>query len=530
MNLIDIGKLPIQGDNPAGYDVRAEDIYERLSTEINKRVTLTAGGVVDWALVVRLSQDILQNHSKDILVCSYLCIGLLNTSGLKGFAAGLHIFTDLLDNYWANLFPPRINGRINAIDWWINTVNEQLRKISAESWLEAEIEKLNQDFDALIKFFDEHEIERFSDIKVIQAACRGLVSAAKEVQTPTAETTSSPKTDENKAPEDNNQTSQSANAQSGSGSFTVEAVNLPDNINLGDIGRSLNPVFSALGKISDVINENQPTSYMLFRINRFCAWLNLSSIPTSDKDGKTFVPAPEEYIINYAKELYSGKKWPELLKFAEARVVQFCFWLDLSYYVYTALNNLNETGSATELAYETLILTKRLNGIEKLLFSNGMPFAEAETIEWIAGLGGSSGGEGGGNKLIGDDELWTSEVEEAKQLVDKGDLPLALSKLHYRIQSALSKRDQFLRILYFCQFVISAKHVNLAKPYIYELLDSCNKYQLEIWEPALVSEAYQLILSVARQKKVKFEDQEINDVLNRLTVIDPSGALKFHAK
>jgi type VI secretion system protein VasJ len=236
------------------------------------------------------------------------------------------------------------------------------------------------------------------------------------------------------------------------------------------------------------------------------------------------LPPPDEQQVQILNKLNQENNWLGLLKFAEARIIEFRFWLDLSYYAYKALSNLKQLATAQELAYEVLIYIKRLRGIEQLTFANGTAFANSETQAWLAELSQEVTPP---SAATSNDQELAREIEAAKQLITQGKLAAALNHLHTKLQASLSHRERFVRILYFCRFVDSIKQAELAKPYLTELLESSRTYQLDAWEPELVSRAYQLILSMARQKKLKLSDDLLQDTLNRLRIIDPVSSLKF---
>ncbi|MFA6412761.1 MAG: type VI secretion system ImpA family N-terminal domain-containing protein, partial [Syntrophales bacterium] len=112
----DLGKTPISEDSPAGQDVRNDPDFEALSREIEKMSSPTLSGTMDWNRVLQLSEDILTNKSKDLLVLSYFSVALLKTAGLRGFALSVKILRESLEAFWEDMFPvkKRMRGRKNA--------------------------------------------------------------------------------------------------------------------------------------------------------------------------------------------------------------------------------------------------------------------------------------------------------------------------------------------------------------------------------------------------------------------------------
>ena len=124
MDLLSLGKNPINDDQPSGAEVRYEPEFEELQAEIDKLSIPSASGGLDWQKVSDLAAKILAEKSKNLLVASYLAVSQVHLNQIDGLALGLNIIHDLLDRYWENLFPPkkRLRGRIGAIEWWVEKI------------------------------------------------------------------------------------------------------------------------------------------------------------------------------------------------------------------------------------------------------------------------------------------------------------------------------------------------------------------------------------------------------------------------
>ena len=131
--------------------------------------------------------------------------------------------------------------------------------------------------------------------------------------------------------------------------------------------------------------EKNPFDPLIFRINRLSAWLTVDSLPISE-DGKTMLSPPDSQIISSINSLYNAGDWKTLLETSESHVPQFLFWLDLSRYSSEALENLGYPLAKDAIVHETLYYVKRLPGIENLSFSDGTPFADEDTRQWLRDL------------------------------------------------------------------------------------------------------------------------------------------------
>jgi len=519
MELLDTGKKPIPGPNPSGRDIRTDPIYDTLSSEISKSSSISASSPLDWKKVADISKQILEEHSKDILVSSYLCIGLLKTEGLKGLANGFHVYRDLLETYWDTMFPPkaRIRGRMNALDWLIDTLDGSLNGMEGEIWQQEDIDHLSDDLNAIDTFLGDN-LDEPPEMRSVISSVMSLLS------------TTDSNTEETKP-----ETAGETKVKAGTPAHTTDAaqqpvIPVPDIIAGDDTDKIMRLIFDAMKKVSNGLMQQKPLPPLYFRLNRFMAWSTVDSVPPSDNEGKTMLPPPDEQIQSILKGFYSAGEWQELLDAAEVKVPEFLFWIDLSRYASEALNHLNQKAISKEIASETGLYAKRLQGIEKLSFSDGTPFADGVTHEWLENImrdDNASRGATGIGAPTGFDEQIKKEMDEAEILANEGDISASLRILRDKIGSASSERERFIREIWFCRFLIKINQVRLSMPYYRELLSYIDTYKLEAWDPSLTIDAYQTILSGLRRQKVEGGELLMDEAIKRLSLVDPAGALAF---
>ncbi|WP_322997249.1 type VI secretion system ImpA family N-terminal domain-containing protein [Castellaniella sp.] len=114
---------------PGGTDIRDSETYEALSSEIEKMASPTSDGQIDWTKIETLASRILAEQSKDFMVAAWLSAAWIHHHGIDGLAAGLHLYEQLVAQFWDSAQPPlkRLRGRRNALIWGIER---------ASSWLE----------------------------------------------------------------------------------------------------------------------------------------------------------------------------------------------------------------------------------------------------------------------------------------------------------------------------------------------------------------------------------------------------------
>lgn len=108
---IQIILAPIPGDNPAGEDIRYTAAYEELKEARRADDPLDRGDwqrdikTSDWNKIIALACEALSNKTKDLQIAAFLVEALANTEGFAGVAAGLHIITGFLQEFWEQLYP-----------------------------------------------------------------------------------------------------------------------------------------------------------------------------------------------------------------------------------------------------------------------------------------------------------------------------------------------------------------------------------------------------------------------------------------
>ena len=119
--MIDIKALatPIEGENPAGENLRYTPVYDEIQEARRADDQLSQGDwqhdlkQSDWSKVVSLSIDTLTNKTKDLQIAVWLTEGLIRTSGYSGLAAGLKIITIFLSDFWEHLYPEIDDGDLD---------------------------------------------------------------------------------------------------------------------------------------------------------------------------------------------------------------------------------------------------------------------------------------------------------------------------------------------------------------------------------------------------------------------------------
>ncbi len=141
---------PIAGPEPGGQNASFDPRYESVRSELAKLDSPT-GGDVDWRMIGRSCDELLQGVTKDFLLASHKAYALLQLERWRGLAVGLAVVAGMLDTWWEQAFPPvaRLRGRGNALDWLVARLELALPNIGVKNDEVAAFELVRTQWQAL---------------------------------------------------------------------------------------------------------------------------------------------------------------------------------------------------------------------------------------------------------------------------------------------------------------------------------------------------------------------------------------------
>jgi type VI secretion system protein VasJ len=518
MNLLSLGKNPISSDQPAGTDARYEPEFEVLQAEIDKLSSPSSTDGIDWQKVAEGSALILSEKSKDLLVGSYLAVSQIHIRQIDGLSVGLTVMHDLVNEYWDTLFPPknRMRGRIAAIEWWLEKSETALKSLTVEPQPADKIEiwkiNLNRINTVLQKYLEEAPL-----LRPIERFIEGI--PVRGDKKPSFETPPSAKEKSEIQPVSKKHTSTSANDTS----------EMPSAL---DQERLLRDALQTVRRVSDYFLDENLSDPRGYRLRRIAGWAMIQTLPPVN-NGRTQIPPPIQYdtILNNLKTLKDKSNWEALARNAEERFQGALLWLDLNRFTAEAMASLGDSfkNAYDAICQETSFLLFRLPGIENLSFSDGIPFADTETKQWLMSIsvGGDSTMEHSVSPVREDDYM-EETIQEALSLVKKKKLEEAVTSIQREIRRSYSKKDRLLWRLGLTHVLINANKPILAMPHLELILQDINIYKLEEWDSDLALKSFKMVwngLKIHADNSVK---EKLDGILNCIAKLDPAEALRLN--
>lgn len=485
---LSIGGTPISDDAPTGIDARYEPEYEKLKSEIEKLQSVTDSSV-SWRDVVELGELIIKEKSKDILVASYLCYGLFEQRGYRGFAEGLGILRDMVAVFWENMFPAlkRARARASALEWMAEKIGQIMpdKKPSASDKpaVEQALERLEQ----LESMLDEKLADKAPSFMDIRRPLRQYHDEFKREER-----------QKEAAAKQQGQASASAGASGGAQAAA------PENIaSDSDAQKALKSCQDVLRKVVSYQREKKladPSPYYLLRV---ATWMSIAQLPP-DQDGATQIRelAPER--LAFFEEQMKAGNHEALIPELENSFARAPFWLDVHRMTATALEALGHEDAVRAVTSALADFLTRFPSVLELKFLGGNPFADSMTQSWIKDqvLKGSGGGGEGGNEKPADPP-WQIASREAAKFASKGKVKNGIAIFREGRAAAGSDRERFHWDLAQARFCRDAGLVDIAIPQLEYLDNRSEELGLDDWEPEASVELATLLLECYKKSPPK---------------------------
>jgi type VI secretion system protein VasJ len=507
-----LGTTPIAGANPGGVSARYEPEFEKLAGEIAKLESVEGKSSIKWDIVVENATALLTSKSKDLLVVSYLTLGLLQEDGYSGLAAGFTACRDMLNTFWENLFPEkaRLRARSQALQWMAERVTPALQERSSAS--KSDKEALTAAVNVLgeIATFAQGKFEEGGPaFNELQSAVQDkLYSVPADEAPPSSDSSSS-------------DSSQSAPAQEAPAAPVQKEVDSPDAAR-----EALTEMRERRIKAATVLREANPADPLPYRLLRSIVWEDLLDAPSANAEGVTEKSGGDAGFAGSMEDKLEKGEYAAVIPECEAKLAADPLWLDVNFFLYRAMEGLAKPYAAARrtLGAEVVRIVRSCPALLDVKFSDGTPMAGEATKLWIlhelGALPAKTASAAGANGL-------DTALAEARKLVARKNFPEAAGLLQKESRTAVNRRDRFLGRLYLARLCAEAGRMDLALPQLEGLDEEGRKFALEEWEPSL---ALEIARELWRCHKASAAPEKAAEYYGRLCRLDLGAALAMDGK
>jgi type VI secretion system protein VasJ len=485
-----------------GASVNYDADFDACKTEIGK----ISG--VDFTLIETLCRKLLAEKSKDMRLLCFLSFVYLHDAKWEMLADIFEGFAKLAQQKYDAMFPDRERAKQNAVKW----LSEPRYNEAAAAQKPAEadyshITRLLAGLTALKGILQ----EKFPEGSPFPS---GLLTTVQNW-----EKTCKPKP----KPE-------AATGAAGAGQTVGDPMDTPKQAQ--GIAR----------KAAYFLIEKEPQKAMGVRLMRAIRWDIFEKAPPSE-NGKTQLTPPPADLAASLSAMISNKEFKPALDKAEIAFTAGAnhLWLGLQRIAAIACQGLGEPYRPVEQAimFETGLFIKRIPDLLKLSFSDGSPFCDDATKEWITKQVLPIFSQDGATAVKKETETEGGDKverdkKEAAALTAAGKMEAALDLLQIAIRNSSNERDNFRRSILVCTLLMSAKQPDIALSILESLADKIQLYHLDKWDPDLAVEAWSImvkVLKAARANKpaplqASMTDKQ-NSILSKISQIDPKKAFSL---
>ena len=530
MDLETLGKSPIREDQPTGTDIRYDPNFEELQAEVDKLSSPSASGAIDWTKVANLASDILAKKSKDLLVASYLAVALIYTQKEKGLSVGLKIYRDLLEQFWEGLYPPknRMRGRVGAIEWWVEKTGIALEPLEQIPFPLDQVNQFLEDLEKIDQFLSQN-LDQRPAIYPIRDSFKRIAALSKEQAKQEVKKEASPPPTPEKAKEE----------------VIPPAVKKVEEIRKAEIGKEISSVEDAqrvldyglqsIRQAVTYLREKDLSNPKNFRWTRIMAWSGVDILPSA-RDGLTEIPPPVSHFSDPLLALKSNGNYEALVRSIEVGLPQCPLWIDLNRFESEALTHLGEKCQKAHktICTETAFFIHRLPGLENLSFSDGTPFADEETKQWLKEIAFGPGSVTtapflGSEPILStrDEDPIEKEMGEAQALIKKGKLLEAVERLQFRLNSSSSQKEKLLWRLALSELLVSNKQSKVVLSELEQVLKDIDMYRLEEYDPQLALRGFRVVWLGFHSQSDQTSKDKANETLQRIGRIDLGEVIRL---
>lgn len=292
----------------------------------------------------------------------------------------------------------------------------------------------------------------------------------------------------------------------------------------------------AIRKTAFFLIEKEPQKAAGYRLMRSVRWDSVESAPASEGNATKLEPPPQERRT-FIMSLLGKGDFKVALEAAEKAFSSgpTHYWLDLQRISATAATQLGNayTNVRDAILLETALFVRRVPQIKELTYSDGTPFCDPSTRDWLDTDVKSVLSAGGGAASAKVDDLVEVDKREVNALISANKTDDALDFLLKKISESGSERDNFRRRVVVASTMIAAKRADLAIYILECLCDIIDKNSLLSWEPALAADALNNLAKAyavtangkqgAAQVRLLEKREEI---MKKLSYVDPKIAYR----
>ncbi|MDU8497654.1 type VI secretion system protein TssA [Pseudomonas syringae] len=471
---MEVARRPVTTLSYAGDDVRYSNAFERLECELGGAQSVMGALTIDWRRIREGSEDILVNQSKDLRVASWLAWALYECESFPGLLAGLGLIHYLCDHHWQVMHPGKPRTRSAALRWLLLRLEKVLvEDISIINQLPV-FQEIVRYLDSLDELFGRYLGDDAPLLLPLRRRLARMIERAAQAE---------------KEPVTIVEQVRQVATQLFSSNAPIDSEK--------DAQRALSSLEESARSLCKWWLKQKTTDPRVFRLGRALVWLAVDSVPTANAEKVTQVRGlPADKLKNY-KERFEQGMYADLIVDVESSLACSPFWFDGQRLVWDCLKALGAESAMHAVEAHFSLFLKRFPEVVELRFQDGAPFANAETLQWVATLISPP--------VSSPQQAWETDEHELPEweavylelvstLPEKG-LKASVRVLSQHLNSANGGRDRFFWRLCLARICHLAKKYELASVQLECLDQELQTSALHTWEPLVALDILRLLHS-----------------------------------
>ena len=347
---------PIEAEQPAGFFDVEDETFQAIDQEMVKLGGLREN-TIDWPYIDEASRQYLATQCKHLRILGHLQVVWLRTREWEHWVDAVKLLAGMLEHYWDSAHPvPGPTGYLNKrkqVLRLLEGLGQALPSLQRSSFAEAHQAEAEQALARLLGCVETTRIEPAA-IEALQQQLGKYRERAVPSQA-------------------------SCPVASGAGLSPAFFASTAPVGNEREQRR-------ALLNMAEQINQQDPYDPVGYQLRRFGLWTHVRNAPSISRERRTELSAvPRDIVDSYQDALAANNVEPALLMRIERSVAASPYWLRGSFLAASVASRLamDEVAGAIRQACERFAC--RLPGLTGLCFSDGTPFADAQTQAWISG-------------------------------------------------------------------------------------------------------------------------------------------------
>ena len=517
---------PISSDSYVGNNFTDDDKYLELEVEIEQSFSDVNQTGVDWNFVIKRSEEILLEHSKDMKVLSYWLYAQWKFNGWTAFFEAFSTFASLLARYNKELYPSKEKRKVKILEW-IDKVFEKPLEENIKEFSKEQLGSLVGIFSVLEEGLNATLEGKVVFLKPAHEEAKRLLMEIKRREEQQAKEAEAFKDAQKKRSKEDKEL-QAARLQKQKEDEEVIS-KFQTKTSIGDIVESdinekaltyddIVEHTSELLSICKTLFAESPGEYLPFNLLFSYATIILEEV-LHDTKIKTDKLLPSTEVIAAIRDSLDNTITLQHLIALEEQLLKFPSWLEGYYLAARMLHRLNRAEVAQKVEKLLYHYMEKEELCVTFSSSIGTKLVPVEIETWakqkILSLRGK-----------GDSDVEYKKVyQEALALKAKENAQNALEFLETKYKRASSAEAKYKWRLVVIEFLLETGDKRLALALLLELEQQIETYKLDIWQPNLAIQTYDLLLKPIVFQELGKENQE--RIYKKLSILDLQKVLKF---